>query len=155
MFSIEKILSHWASIARWEHYFSGPVPRKVEDYHPSAPPRHKPAAPITAYINNVPYSGRPLKILYHGVGRDKPGAEALARGGKNSVYVYDPFNPDPAVRRLPDGPFDEIHSHYTLHMVGPPEGRRILKDIFDRLALDGTAFISVRRDLYEYLGKRS
>jgi len=90
--------------------------------------------------------GRCERALYHGVGRDAPGLAALRRRCR-AVAAFDPYHPDPAVRRRPRGKFDRVLSIYTLNVLNSSEGRRALADIHSLLRKDGRALIAVRRDV--------
>ena len=110
--------------------------------------RTKVSAPIRAYLNHpLSKTGEKKKILYHGVGKDAIGTEALAQNGRNEVSIYDPCHKDQKARELLDGSFDEIHSHYTLNVINKNIGLEIIREIEERLTPNGVAIISVRRDL--------
>ncbi|EET89654.1 MAG: hypothetical protein LVQ97_01820 [Candidatus Micrarchaeales archaeon] len=141
------IISDWDNVASWGLSRTTGKAIRPGNYHPAAKSRKNPAAPLTAYLRIAKDDSGPKNILYHGVGRDAAGASALSRGGVNTVSVYDPFHPDEKVRTLCAGPFDEIHSHYTLNVVDKPTGKLILTELHTLLRDGGTAIVSVRDDI--------
>lgn len=148
--SLELILESWPSLVTWEPV----VPQTFAtcqkcEYHPTAIARPRPAAPIRAFLAAVGTRGKRAgnshrRVLYHGVGRDDGGAQALGLRG-DEVALYDPYHPSVAVRTPPAGHFDEIHSVYVLCVVDMETGRRILRALRAWLAPTGIAVISVRR----------
>ena len=144
---LNQIISGWDTAASWSLSRTTRKIIKPGHYHPAAKNRAKPAAPIIAYLRIAKDDKNPKNILYHGVGRDAAGASALARGGINTVSVYDPFHPDEKVRTLCAGPFDEIHSHYTLNVVDKPTGKLILTELHTLLRDGGIAIVSLRDDI--------
>jgi len=134
---IETILTNWSKHT-WELKSGGEVKAVVQKhFHPTARDRYSLTVPIAKYLEKHTPTG---KVLYHGVGRDALGAQTL------NAESYDPFHPNHEIRQEPRGHFDEIHSHYTLNVVNPEEGRDILVQIHALLTATGKAVISVRRD---------
>lgn len=131
------VLKNWHEV-KWDHV-SASRPSSSEKFHSTAITRNKLSTPIDNYLKIHKPAGR---VLYHGVGRDEIGAKALG------AEKYDPFHPDPKVRQVPNGSFDEIHSHYTLNVVDKDVGKQILNHIHGLLNDGGKAVISVRRDLH-------
>lgn len=142
---LKSILDNWDSVARWEP--KSKMAARSGDFHPTAITRTKVTSPIREFLDKTPDTTHGKSILYHGVGRDEISRQALERSGKHKVVGYDPFHSDEKVRRLPSDQFDEVHSHYTLNVVHPEVGRKIIQEIHDRLKDNGKAVISVRRDL--------
>jgi hypothetical protein len=137
------ILKNWHKV-KWEQRGDS-RPSDEGKFHATAISRNKLSTPIEGYLKqNKPKS----KVLYHGVGRDDVGAKALG------ADRYDPYHPDEKVRQAPKGPYDEIHSHYTLNVVDKPTGYNILKYIHGLLKPGGKAVVSVRRDLPPRLEKK-
>ena len=135
---LASVIGNWSSGGVQWRWCSDSRPSTEGRYHATAIARKSLPAPLARYLTH----NRPIgRVLYHGVGRDNLGARALQSD------VYDPYHPDPQVRALPIGSYDEIHSHYTLNVVDSETGYAILKHIFDLLAAGGRAIISVRRDL--------
>jgi len=130
------VLKNWDKV-KWEMRGSS-RPSKEGQHHSTAISRNKLSAPLQGYLDRNEPKG---KVLYHGVGRDEVGAKALG------ADKFDPYHPDEAVRQAPKGPYDEIHSHYTLNVVDKPTGFNILKHIHGLLKPGGKAVVSVRRDL--------
>jgi 8-oxo-dGTP pyrophosphatase MutT (NUDIX family) len=126
----------------WDHHTwnlaSASRPSTPEKHHSTAITRNKLSQPIAEYLKTKKPYGR---VLYHGVGRDDIGAQALG------AEKHDPFHPDPKVRENPTGKFHEVHSHYTLNVVDKPTGYQILRHIHGLLDDEGRAVISVRRDV--------
>lgn len=133
-----QILKDWHKV-KWDLRGKS-RPSTETKHHATAITRQKMSLPIASYLAHNEPKGR---VLYHGVGRDDIGAKALG------AEKYDPFHPDPAVRQPPKGPFNEIHSHYTLNVVDRAQGHKILSHIHSLMAPEGKAVISVRRDLPE------
>jgi len=133
---LASIIGDWTRVRWW--WCSVSRPSTEGKYHATAKARKSLPAPLARYLTHNSPLGR---VLYHGVGRDDLGAKALR------ADVYDPHHPDPQVRVLPTGPYNEIHSHYTLNVVSGEVGYAILKHIHDLLSEGGRAIISVRRDL--------
>lgn len=130
------ILNNWHKV-QWDHR-SMSRPSVEGKHHATAISRKILSTPIAGYLaHNKPHG----RVLYHGVGRDDVGAQALG------AEKYDPYHPDPKVQQQPKGPFDEVHSHYTLNVVNKDTGHAILKHIHGLLGNNGKAVISVRRDL--------
>ena len=150
---LANILNDFPNQAEWSPRSPMSRGKSKEGFHPTAITRKQAPTPILDYLNKHPDASSGKKILYHGVGKDKPGAEAISRGGKHAVHTYDPFHSDPNVRQLPNDQFDEVHSHYTLNVVHPNVGKNILQEIHDRLKPGGKAVISVRRDLKGTMAK--
>lgn len=134
-----KVLRAWGK-AGWKAVRKDRAPSTSSAFHPTAAPRKRMAVPLRKALPKK--CGR---ALYHGVGRDAPGAAALRRRCRR-VVEYDPFHPDPKVRRKPKGRFDEIFSVYVLNVVPKTQGRHVLREIHRLLAPGGHATISVRRD---------
>lgn len=77
------------------------------------------------------------KILDYGCGR---GDDAK----RLEVEKYDP-NHSPV---MPKGKFDTIYCHYVLNVIDTEEERvEVLNKITDKLKKNGTAYITVRRDI--------
>jgi len=134
---IETIICHWSK-QTWELKTGGQVKAVIKSrFHPTARDRRTLTVPIAKYLEKF----KPAKnVLYHGVGRDSLGAQAL------HADAYDPFHPNSQVRMEPTKQYDEIHSHYTLNVVTKEEGLEILRHIHSLLKPQGKAIISVRRD---------
>lgn len=150
---IGAILGDWDTIApTWEAVatnFRGPpkqLARRRGAYHPTAIGRPVAPRPLRDYMASLTPAQlakrRDMRVLYHGVGRDAAGAELIG-----ASVTFDPYHPDPAVRRPPGGKFDEIVSCYTLNVVDQTTGKAILEEILGLLAFGGRAIITVRRDL--------
>ena len=136
------ILSNWPVSSQW--IAKSPARRKAGGgYHPTAISRSRVSAPLREYLARVGSANG--MVLYHGVGRDALGAQALQMRGQ--VMRYDPHHPDAEVRQHPAGPFDEVHSHYTLNVVDADTGHDILTQIHAVLSDRGVAVVTVRRDL--------
>lgn len=132
------ILSNSKVLVTWERRSDSRPAKSREAYHPTARARSEPAAPLLRYLKE--FSTRKKgRVLYHGVGRDDAGAELLG------AVRYDPYHPDPKVRRFPRGQFAEVHSHYTLNVLSKREGLSVLQEIYDLLTPQGVAVISVGR----------
>lgn len=135
----------------WEQLRKGRIVKRKE-FHPTAVARTSTPAPIARALLRLPAYSKRHRILYHGVGRDSFGAEALTRNGRYKVIIYDPFHPDPKVRAWPRGRYREVWSVYTLNVVPFDQGLRILGELhtfIDNLEhKPETAFamIAVRRD---------
>lgn len=134
---IETLLVNWSEHT-WELKSGGSIKAVVQKhFHPTARCRYSITVPIAKYLEKHSTTG---KVLYHGVGRDALGAKTL------NAESYDPFHPNPEIRKEPKGRYDEVHSHYTLNVVNSEEGREILIQIHSLLTAKGKAVISVRRD---------
>ncbi len=142
---LKSLIDNWDSEAGFTPITESTKPVETGKHHPTATARQEAAAPLRDYVDTHPVLGK--RILYHGVGRDLAGAKLLARGDANDVEVYDPHHPDEAVRAEPKGKYDQIHSHYTLNVVDPDEGKKVLTHIHSKLRNGGEAIVSVRRDL--------
>jgi hypothetical protein len=147
------ILGEWDTIApTWEPVvanFTGTARQlagRRNAYHPTTITRAAAPRPIRDYLASLSpdqlAARRDMRVLYHGVGRDAAGAELLG-----ACATFDPYHPDPEVRRPPAGKFDEIISCYTLNVVDQKVGKAILEEILGLLAFGGRAIITVRRDL--------
>ena len=134
---IESLLLGWSKHT-WQLKSGGDVKAVTrKHFHPTARDRYALTVPIAKYLEkNTPAKA----VLYHGVGRDSLGAQTL------KADQYDPFHPDADIRKEPAKQYDEIHSHYTLNVVGMDEGRDILIQIHGLLTTAGKAVVSVRRD---------
>lgn len=127
---------------RWRRVRGDTREAKLGQFHPTAVARQKPPTPLREAVESF---GACDRALYHGVGRDVPGARLLqAQCGE--VAVYDPYHPNPKVTQRPRGTYDEIVSVYTLNVVDQKEGKRVLKEIHRALKPGGHATIAVRRD---------
>ena len=120
---------------------------KEGQFHPAARRRHSAPAPVREFLAHLDSRETSGRILYHGIGRDEPGLEAMSRGGRDEVVGFDPYHPDLELRELPTGRFDEVFSIYTLNVVPAKQGIDILGEIFDVLEPAGKAVIAVRRDI--------
>ena len=140
--ALSGILANWPLSSQW--IAKSPGRKASGQYHPTAISRTRVSAPLREYLARVG-SANGMVVLYHGVGRDEIGAQALQMRGL--VVRFDPHHPDEEVRRDPAGPFDEVHSHYTLNVVDAAIGHAILAQIHAVLSDDGVAIITVRRDL--------
>ena len=124
-------------------------------FHNTAIARKTVPAPIQWFVNRYNPRKTHWDILYHGCGKDDIGTEALVdygfiedhRKSSTTVCRYDPYHPDPEVRKFPTETFDEIFSIYVLNVVPQNEGRKILREIYSLLKPKGTAIIAVRRDI--------
>jgi len=165
---IAHILKNWDSEAQWDYSMEGKKTR-AEGRHSSALPRTKTNAPVQHMISKGELPSD-QSILYHGVGQDWPTARALSgndpakhnvdyrsinninqvadlvRGGKNKVEMYDKFSDYPELTKLPEGQYDQVHSHYTLNVVDKDIGKQVLKEIHSKLKDNGKAIITARRD---------
>lgn len=142
--SLDLILSDWPHRVSWD----ARVPQTFAycrrcEYHPTALARSRPAGPISAFLAAARPPKRQGRLLYHGVGRDLPGARAL--GQRGHVSLFDPYHPSGAVRTWPLGVFEEVHSVYVLCVLDPNTGRRVIGEIRSLLSPSGFAAISVRR----------
>lgn len=140
------ILDNWETAVMWKKLKDIDKPLDREKFHPTARYRKILSKPIKHYVETSSQNGT-KRILYHGIGKDEIGLRALSNNGSNAVYGYDPFHPNKKYRSLPNGKFDEIHSHYTLNVVDKDEGKDIIGEICGKLLSGGAAIISVRRDL--------
>lgn len=143
---LARILQNWDEVADWR-VMSPMKSSRNQGFHPTAIRRLALSAPIREFLARDRGSATERRVLYHGIGRDEIGGQALARGGRDRVESYDPYHPNPHVRALPQGPFDEVHSHYTLNVVEPGAGRQIVQELHNWLKDGGLAVITVRRDL--------
>jgi ADP-ribose pyrophosphatase YjhB (NUDIX family)/GNAT superfamily N-acetyltransferase len=134
---LKNILKNWDKHT-WE-YASASRPSASEKFHATARSRQSLSAPVSDYLKSK--GATKGRVLYHGVGRDDVGADAL------NAEKYDPFHPNPEIRKQPSGKFDEVHSHYTLNVVDKDTGKGIIQHLHDLLNENGKAVISVRRDL--------
>ncbi len=139
--ALSGILANWPLSSLWTA--KSPGRKAGGQYHPTAISRTRVSAPLREYLARV--GSADGMVLYHGVGRDEIGAQALQMRGQ--VSRYDPHHPDAEVRQHPAGPFEEVHSHYTLNVVDDVAGHDILAQIHAVLSDDGVAIITVRRDL--------
>jgi len=83
-------------------------------------------------------------MLDYGCGRGDDAA-TLSSLCKNEFicHKYDPhYSPT-----VPTGKFDVITCHFVLNVVGEKEGKTILKNIQKLLTPNGSAYITVRRDV--------
>ena len=146
---IKHILANWDETTEWQK--ANKFGRKIKegDFHPTAISRSSKSAPvpIREYLKHSDRHDSGLDLLYHGVGRDEAGANALSNEGSHNMDKYDPFHPEKNYRELPNKEYDEVHSHYTLNVVPEHVGKNIIKEIHDRMKPGGKAVISVRRDL--------
>ena len=141
---LANILQNWDSTANWEKMGKQPGPIVEGQRHPTSITRKVAAAPITDYLATNP---APVKrILYHGVGDDEPGAFALGEGGAY-IHKYDKFHDNEEYKKEPPGQYDEIHSPYVLNVTEPEDGKKAMQLMHDKLAPNGKAIVSVRRDL--------
>jgi hypothetical protein len=139
--ALSGILANWPLSSQW--IAKSPGRKASGQYHPTAISRSRVSAPLREYLTRVGRANG--MVLYHGVGRDEIGAQALQMRGQ--VMRYDPHHPDAEVRQHPAGPFDEVHSHYTLNVVDADTGHDILTQIHAVLSDRGVAVVTVRRDL--------
>lgn len=139
--ALSGILANWPLSSQW--IAKSPGRKASGQYHPTAISRSRVSAPLREYLARVGSANG--MVLYHGVGRDEIGAQALQMRGQ--VMRYDPHHPDAEVRQHPAGPFDEVHSHYTLNVVDADTGHDILTQIHAVLSDRGVAVVTVRRDL--------
>jgi len=139
--ALSGILANWPLSSQW--IAKSPGRKASGQYHPTAISRSRVSAPLREYLAGVGSANG--MVLYHGVGRDEIGAQALQMRGQ--VMRYDPHHPDAEVRQHPAGPFDEVHSHYTLNVVDADTGHDILTQIHAVLSDRGVAVVTVRRDL--------
>lgn len=142
---IGKILKDWPHAAKWEPKLEGKAAVSSTGFHGTTRFREKLSQPLREFLDKSDSRSSPGRVLYHGVGRDDVGANALKVRGQ--VVKYDPYHPDPDVRKAPQGKFGEVHSHYTLNVVDKAQGKKILQEIHDSLEEGGKAIITVRRDL--------
>ena len=133
---LKNVINNWDNVS-WDQR-SISRPSTEGSFHSTAITRNKPPKPIADYLANNEVSG---EVLYHGVGRDEAGAEALG------ADRYDKYHTDPEITKEPNKVYNEIHSHYTLNVVDKDEGLKILNHIYKLLSSNGKAVISVRRDL--------
>lgn len=120
---------------------------KEGQFHPTACGRRFAPTPLRDFLEALDTRKKPGRVLYHGMGRDVLGLEAMSRGGRDEVVGYDPFHPEPERRLFPLVKFDEVFSIYTLNVVPAVEGISVLGEIYDVLKSNGKAIIAVRRDL--------
>lgn len=120
---------------------------KKGQFHPTAMARKRAPVPVRAFLESLDSRKAPGRVLYHGIGRDEPGLEAMGRDGRDVVVGYDPYHPEPERQIVPSGRFDEVFSIYTLNVVSPSKGIDILGEIYDVLLPGGKAIIAVRKDL--------
>jgi|WetSurSiteA1Bulk_404760.scaffolds.fasta_scaffold00048_46 hypothetical protein len=125
----------------WKHSYGTSSVRST-GYHDTARGRKVPPEPISYFVDKMGGNKGNKKVLYHGVGRDQQGAKKIG-----ATHLYDPYHPDEKVREEPPGDMNQVHSHYTLNVVDKDNGLKILKHIHSKLNPQGTAVISVRRDL--------
>jgi hypothetical protein len=139
---LKQILDGWEETAKWE-YRSPSRDTKENTFHATARARTHLSAPLAKWLEKRPHNeGR---ALYHGIGRDEVGADALHQTGMK-IDKYDPHHPDPSYHTLPNRQYDQVHSHYTLNVVDRDQGHKIVQQIHDLLKDNGKAVISVRRD---------
>lgn len=135
----------------WKQLRKGRAPSH-SNYHPTAVARTATPVPIARALLQLGRYSKRHRVLYHGVGRDTFGAEALTRQGRYKVVRYDPFHPDPKVRSFPRGRYREVWSIYTLNVLPFERGIKLLQEIHDFIDelehKPETAFamIAVRRD---------
>jgi len=139
---LKAVIRNWDKVG-WIRKIETPREPRPGHYHPTAIARKKPPVPLR---EGVRHFGACKRGLYHGVGRDQPGVE-LMKEYCGQVVTYDPYHPTPAVTQKPAGKYDEVVSVYTLNVVEQPEGKEILREIYDALKPDGHATIAVRRDI--------
>jgi hypothetical protein len=120
---------------------------KKGHFHPTAISRKRAPVPVRAFLESLDSRTAPGRVLYHGIGRDEPGLEAMGRDGRDVVVGYDPYHPEPGRQAAPSGEFDEVFSIYTLNVVPALEGISVLGEIYDVLLPRGKAVIAVRKDL--------
>lgn len=141
------LMTHLDLHASWKLASTTHRETKKGQFHPTTCGRRATPAPLRSFLESLDSRKVPGRVLYHGMGRDELGLEAMSRDGRDEVVGYDPFHPDPERRLLPLVQFDEVFSIYTLNVVPAIEGIAILGEIYDVLKPDGKAVIAVRRDL--------
>jgi hypothetical protein len=143
------ILKHWDTVVAYEPRVKKAKRnnQQVNELDPTVKPRDKtPSVPLRQWLKKNPVNVG--TALYDGVGDDHPGVEQLGLSGHSKVDRYDKFHPEDEVRVLPTGQYDNVHSHYTLNVTTPEEGKEVVQRLHDRLKDNGKAIISVRRDKY-------
>jgi hypothetical protein len=142
---LRNILDNWNREVSWGQFSTGP-----ESPYRTAIVRKTAAAPVREQLKSNG-NGAGCRRLYHGVGKDQKGAEAMGRRGCE-VVTYDKYSPRPEDRRPPTGKFSEVFSIFTLNVVPESEARQVVQDIHDRLRPDGRAIIATRRDVCKLNG---
>lgn len=142
---------HDRAVYSWKRLRVG-APAEQKKFHPTAITRLAPPRPMTRVLGMLPEYTKRYRVLYHGMGRDTHGLEALSREGRYKVVGYDPYHPEKKVRAFPRGQFREVWSIYTLNTVSLHAGLKILEEIHSLLIdsptynTDVFAIIAVRRD---------
>lgn len=108
--------------------------------HLTAICRHKLSAPMTFLLTKNLIHGR---ILDFGCGKGEDYRHLKTMGF--NVSKFDPY----WAPKIPDGLFDVITCHYVLNVLYPEERNSVLESISQLLTEEGTAYISVRRDIKE------
>lgn len=102
-------------------------------------PRKKPARPLIWLIKNNLIDGN---ILHYGRGKDIPGTQALSR--INTVTEYDPNIPEISDSKVLLQKYDSVVSCFVLNCIHHIERERVLFNISNTVAKNGSAFIAVR-----------
>lgn len=119
----------------------------------TAIPRPKAALPIREHLKKGPRPPSKCRVLYHGMGKDKPGLAALRRSGACEAAGYDKYSPNDDERVLPGGKFSEVVSNFTLNVVNEAEAKQVVRELHDKLRADGRAVITTRRDVCKLEGQ--
>jgi len=139
---LAQILENWDEEVSFAEHTVGTASPFV-----TARARKAPAAPIREALKSNPAPEGQCKVLYHGVGKDRPGAEAIGRGGQCQVSSYDKYSPETELQKKPTGQHNEVYSIYTLNVVPETEAKEIVQELHDRLKPGGKAIVSTRRDV--------
>ena len=107
------------------------------EFHRAAIGRAEPSAPVRLLLAH--YGVQNLEILDFGSGRGTD-AEAL------DATAYDPYHPDPELRKLPGGQFDLVLAIYVLNVLPPRKRGPAIDVVLSKVRRGGFLFVAVRTE---------